>query len=436
MSKYKYLPDKNGNVTRCQARDPSHCPYHLGKDGKPLKHYDTPEEAMMAYEAEQARSHSTSGLSKKKKAESKHAGFTPGASGIDDKFVPLQYRNLSMAALEKKLNGNLDREAKEKQRINSSRTSEKVMDMEQKLGIGLSPAEPIEHMNDEILDYKRRVYQVFNGLQKEADKCDGDVKYSRSMLKKLEEAHPGADYGSNDKDDVVCDNAKAYLETRMGLLYSECGHIERMHGRETYNEDRKDLIAHENAINNLIDGMKGITGDTVPGNHIQVGAITNPDNETFSEYMTVEQRRSREQAMQDHPEYANLVNRMNGEAEKLQMVEREEEKDSWFKKDLESLKGMKPLSGTKSKEALESIVSKARPWSQPAIRRDYKAIAMSDDTGYILTETPNDDNSGMEYYIYKGKVQNGDIVMGPSLTNYDDIGTDAKVFFGFPYYMD
>lgn len=45
-----YLPDKDGEITRCQAKDPSHCPYHVSRDGSPLKHYATREEAMSAYE--------------------------------------------------------------------------------------------------------------------------------------------------------------------------------------------------------------------------------------------------------------------------------------------------------------------------------------------------------------------------------------------------
>lgn len=431
IRKYMYLPDKNGNITKCGAQDHNNCPYHLGPDGKPLKHYATPEEARKAYEAEQSRNHKTSGLSKKK-AGPKYVGFKPGASGIDDKFIPPRYRGLSMEDLEKKLDGNLARENRERQKLISSRTSEKVMDMERKLGIGLSPAEPIEHMNDEILDYKRRVYQVFNGLQKEADECDGDVNHSREMLRRLENTHPGADYGSKDEDDdTVCANASAYLETRMRLLDTECGQIEPMNGTESYENDRKDLIAHETAINNLIDGMKGITGSTIPGDHIQVGPITDPNNRNIHDYQEAEERKNREQAMKDNPEYAELVNKMNGEADRLQMIQREADKDSWFKKDLDRLKGMKPLKGAKSKEALDTIILKAHPWSRNAIRNDCKAIAMSDDTGCILVETPNGDNSAMEYDIYKDGS-----VMGLSLTNYDDIGTNTEAFFGFHYYPE
>ena len=52
MAKYMYLPDKNGNITRCQAQDPNKCTYHLGEDGKPLKHYKTIREAKRAVEIE------------------------------------------------------------------------------------------------------------------------------------------------------------------------------------------------------------------------------------------------------------------------------------------------------------------------------------------------------------------------------------------------
>lgn len=51
-TKCKYLPDKNGNITRCRAHDPAHCRYHVGPNGKPLKHYDTIKEAKRAAEME------------------------------------------------------------------------------------------------------------------------------------------------------------------------------------------------------------------------------------------------------------------------------------------------------------------------------------------------------------------------------------------------
>lgn len=428
MTKYMYLPDKHGNITKCGAHDHNHCPYHLGPDGKPLKHYATPEAARKAYEAEQARTHSTFGLSKRKSGP-KYVDYVPGISGIDDKFIPSQYRGLSMENLEKKLNENVERENKDREKNDSLHTLDKVMDMEKKLGVDASLAEPIKHMNNEIADYKRRVYQVFNGLQKESDKCDGDVKYSRSLLRKLEEAHPGADYGSKEKNgDVVCDNAKAYLKNHMSSLNVECACIEQMHGQETYEDDRNDLIEHETAINNIIDEMKGITGDTVPGDHIKVGILTDANNRTFSDYQEAQHQQNHEQAMQDHPEYAKLYNEFQSEDEMSKIIGRRAEKDYWFKQSFDHLKTMKPLKKAKSKEAMENVVLHILPNYRENIRKNCKAIAKSDETGEVLMESPNSDGT-MNYFIYDSK---GNISDTP-LINYDEDDSDSQVFFNFPY---
>lgn len=120
MAKYMYLPDKNGKISKCGAQDHNNCPYHLGPDGKPLKHYATPEEARAAFEKEQARKHKVERLSKKK-GQQRSEGFVPGTSGVDDRFIPSQYRGLSMDELEGKLDRNIETEQK---KTAESRTGE------------------------------------------------------------------------------------------------------------------------------------------------------------------------------------------------------------------------------------------------------------------------------------------------------------------------
>lgn len=49
-----YVP--NGNKSeRCRAKDPAHCWYHVGKDGKVLQHYPSLEACRKAIEDEAKR---------------------------------------------------------------------------------------------------------------------------------------------------------------------------------------------------------------------------------------------------------------------------------------------------------------------------------------------------------------------------------------------
>ena len=399
MAKYKYLPDKNGNVTPCRAHDPNHCRNHIGPDGKPLKHYDTPEEARAAYEKEQARNHNVKKLAKK---SSKHTEYAPGPNGLDERFVPSQYWGLSMDELESKLDRNLksDRErlknfsSYEKKLAKQLKEESIRLDLDEKDTIdhsGRKPLDTIANVNKGILDYKHRVRQLYDNLKTEADECNGNAIHSRYVLRLLEKAHPGADYGSNEKDDeTVCDNAKAYLEAHLERINYDCPEIGPIRGEEDYEEDRGLLLSYEKEINGILDDMRGVTG---PEDHIVIDGIRDENDDTDSgrqNYMEIVRKH--------HPEYARLENQLNGVEARLLMVGRREDDDSYFKKNIGHLKTMKPISGSESKQALKTVISKSLPDYGKTLKKKGKAIAASN-TGDILIEVPNDDGF-MEYEIH------------------------------------
>ena len=404
MAKYKYLPDKNGNITKCKAHDPSHCPYHLGENGKPLKHYDTPEEARAAYEKTQAKNHNVKKLTKS--MATSHTNYTPGPNGLDERFVPSQYWGLSMDELESKLDRNLKADRERLKNFSSyERKLTAQLDQEAKdshLDLdygdhidhsGHRPPDTIDNVNKGILDYKNRVHMLYNDLKQEADECNGNAIHSRYVLRLLEKAHPGADYGSNEKDDeTVCDNAKAYIEGNMEKLSDICADIGPT-STKTYEADRRDLINHENAVYDVVHNMRGITSglDEKP---LQIETIRTKDddpggNNGYQNYMNMIKDR--------HPAYGKLSNRLDGAKARVLMETKKEEQDAQFRRNLDHLKTMKPISGHKAERALNIAVTHSFSDYGTILKKNGKAIAESDN-GEILIEVSHDDG-GKEYEV-------------------------------------
>lgn len=136
MAKYKYLPDKNGNITQCRAHDPNHCRNHIGLDGKPLKHYDTPEEARKAYEKEQAENHGTTRLSKKTN--------TVSMGG----FLSSKYQGMNLDEVEGSLRKDIERNRNESDILNDyqSALDENTTDLKDRIGISSSTSTNIYDM--------------------------------------------------------------------------------------------------------------------------------------------------------------------------------------------------------------------------------------------------------------------------------------------------
>ena len=246
MAKYKYLPDKNGNVTRCQAHDPSHCPYHLGKDGKPLKHYDTPEEAKKAYEKEQARNHSTTRLSKK--TAKKTTAKTKAAPAVDQSFLMGRYRGLS----EKELNVKLDDDIAEAQKRFDSFGQhdyyDQIIGLERRMGINheMDAKDVVTRANSQIRAYRADVRSAVKSVREKKKWCGNDPDRCRQMLK--ERNYNDYGYDPDDMSDkIVCRRAKEVLDDVIRKVNTD---IEPIHGIGHFPDEQKRVayIADQNKI--------------------------------------------------------------------------------------------------------------------------------------------------------------------------------------------
>lgn len=402
MAKYKYLLDKNGNVTPCRAHDPNHCRNHIGPDGKPLKHYDTPEEARAAYEKEQARNHNVKKLAKK---SSKYTEYAPGPNGLDERFVPSQYWGLSMDELESKLDRNLEVDQERLKNFSSyeQKLAKQLKDESIRLDLdegdhidhsGRKPPDTIDNVNKGILDYKHRVRQLYDNLKTEADECNGNAMHSRYVLRMLEKAHPGADYGSYEKDDeTVCDNAKAYIEGNMEKLSDICADIGPTSSK-TYETDRRDLLHHENEVYDVVHNMRGLTSclDEKP---LQIDTIRTKDDDPGGDYGHHDYLDN--VVKKHHPYYETLSNQLDGAKARVLMETKKEEQDAQFRRNLDHLKTMKPISGSEAQKALKIVVTHSFSDYGAVLKKKGRAIAKSDN-GEILIEVSHDDG-GKEYEI-------------------------------------
>lgn len=403
MTKYMYLPDKNGHISRCGAQDHNNCPYHLGPDGKPLKHYATPEEARKAYEDAQAKNHNTKKLSKKTSIS--HTKYTPGPNGLDERFVPSQYWGLSMDELESKLDKNLkaDRERLKNFSSYEKKLAKQLKDESIRLDLdegdpidhsGRKPPDTIANVNKGILDYKHRVRKLYDNLKQEADECNGNAMHSRYVLRMLEKAHPGADYGSYEKDDdTVCDNAKAYIEGNMEKLSDICADIGPT-STKTYEADRRDLLHHENEVYDVVHNMRGLTGglDEKP---LQIDTIRTKDDDPGGDYGHHDYLDN--VVKKHHPYYGTLSNQLDGAKARVLMETKKEEQDAQFRTNLKHLKTMKPISGPEAQKALRTAVTHSFSDYGAILKKKGRAIAESDN-GEILIEVSHDDG-GKEYEI-------------------------------------
>ena len=59
-----YVIDANGNVSPCNAKDPSKCRFHTNSDGSTMKHYSTRGEALRSFEDSLGKTAGTRSLSK------------------------------------------------------------------------------------------------------------------------------------------------------------------------------------------------------------------------------------------------------------------------------------------------------------------------------------------------------------------------------------
>ena len=416
MAKYKYLPDKNGNVTRCQAHDPSHCPYHLGKDGKPLKHYDTPEEAKKAYEKEQARNHSTTRLSKK--TAKKTAAKTKAAPAVDQNFLMGRYRGLS----EKELNVKLDDDIAEAQKRFDSFGRhdyyDKIIGLERKMGINheMDARDVVTRANSQIRAYRADVRSAVKSVREKKKWCGNDPDRCRQMLK--ERNYNDYGYDPDDMSDkIVCRRAKEVLDDVIRKVNTD---IEPIHGIGHFPDEQKRVAYIADQNNSILSNLEGVSGVKT---NTYVGDLTDDKNSGYEAFRDNEEKKDNYIRERNHPELAAELYRvkkaMRRDIDEQDDRSRRLDDLKYTKVALPYLKDMKPVEAKNEKSVRDHIATVGKNHNILNRSGEYNRImsmgevvgASDDGKHYLIRENPNSqyrDSEGMPYTeLYELSEENG-----------------------------
>lgn len=381
MAKYKYLPDKNGNITPCRAHDPNHCRNHIGPDGKPLKHYDTPEDARAAYEKEQARNHSTNRLSKK----------TNTVSG----FLSAKYNGMDLDEVEDSLRKNIESNRNESDILNDyqSALDENTTDLKNRIGISSSTSTNVyDMMKKELDDYRKDVGSVIDDVKRKIEWCEGDEAKCRQVLRQLEKAHRGSDYGSKDHNMDAYESVQSFLSKRAESMKRNIDAIEPFED-DYYDKDKEyanfhnSLINAQDNINETIGELKGISG--IKSNTITT-PLTDPKYGQFNDYEEEKLKEQNSEAMKRHPklmkELDDLQNEKSGVKFRIEALRNQEDHDRNMLNVLTYLKDMKPISNANEKvEAFRRLSEANSSMYEPKFGEDdWEILALSDDKSNIL----------------------------------------------------
>lgn len=381
MAKYKYLPDKNGNITPCRAHDPNHCRNHIGPDGKPLKHYDTPEEARKAYEKEQARNHETTRLSKKINT----------VSG----FLSAKYQGMSLDEVEDSLRKDIESNRNESDILNDyqSALDENTTDLKDRIGISSSTSTNIyDMMKKELDDYRKNVGSVIDDVKRKIEWCEGDEAKCRQVLRQLEKAHPGSDYGSDDHNMDAYESVQSFLSKRANSMKRNIDAIEPFED-DYYDKDKEytnfhnGLINAQDNINETIRELKGISG--IKSNTI-ITPLTEPKYGQFNDYWEEKLKEQNSEAMKKHPKLVKWMEEIQDEASgvkfRIEALRNQMDHDRNMLNVLPYLKDMKPVSNANEKvEAFRKLSEANSSMYEPKFGEDdWEILALSDDKSNIL----------------------------------------------------
>ena len=416
MAKYKYLPDKNGNVTRCQAHDPSHCPYHLGKDGKPLKHYDTPEEAKKAYEKEQAKNHSTTRLSKK--TTKKTAAKTKAVPAVDQSFLMGRYRGLS----EKELNVKLDDDIAEAQKRFDSFGRhdyyDKIIGLERKMGINheMDARDVVTRANSQIRAYRADVRSAVKSVREKKKWCGNDPDRCRQMLK--ERNYNDYGYDPDDMSDkIVCRRAKEVLDDVIRKVNTD---IEPIHGIGHFPDEQKRVAYIADQNNSILSNLEGVSGVKT---NVYVGDLTDDKNSGYETFRDNEEKKDNYRREREHPELAAELYRvkkaMRRDIDEQDDRSRRLDDLKYTKVALPYLKDMKPVEAKNERSVRDHIATVGKNHNILNRSGEYNRImsmgevvgASDDGKHYLIRENPNSqyrDSEGMPYTeLYELSEENG-----------------------------
>ena len=185
-------------------------------------------------------------------SSSKNNGYVPGKSGIDVRFMPQEYRGMTMDQLEKRLDENFRTLSEDRKKIPSSEdcleainevrkeigldvftksygnTLEQFSDYDgaldkirKEMGIRHLSDDRIKLMNRNVRHYKNQVIHALIRLERKINKCRDNVQSSRRILQELENAYPGSYYGSNEADDTVLRNIRFFFEDKIARIENE-----------------------------------------------------------------------------------------------------------------------------------------------------------------------------------------------------------------------
>lgn len=390
MAKYKYLPDKHGNITQCRAHDPNHCRNHIAPDGKPLKHYDTPEETRKAYEKEQAENHETTRLSKK----------TNTVSG----FLSAKYNGMNLDEVEDSLRKNIESSRNESDILNDyqSALDENVIDLKDRIGISSSTSTNIyDMMKKELDDYRKDVGSVIDDVKKKIEWCKSDEAKCRQVLRQLEKAHPGSDYGSDDHNMDAYESVQSFLSKRANSMKRNIDAIEPFEDDygNFYDEDKEyanfhnGLINAQDNINETIRELKGISG--IKSNTI-ITPLTDPKYGQFNDYWEEKLKEQNSEAMKKHPKLVKWMEEIQDEASgvkfRIEALRNQTDHDRNMLNVLPYLKDMKPVSNVNEKAEAFRKLSEANSgmYEDKFGEDDWEILALSDDKSNILVRRKGD----------------------------------------------
>ena len=288
----EYLPDRNGKISKCGAQDPTHCRYHVGPDGRPLKHYHTAEEARKAYEASLKNNNKSTGLKKKSRI----------AVRLEDGFLPEEYRGLSLKQIDNRLD-RLARQCAEKAEALDRKSDSALARKDElynrlygKLQDEASTKELVRKANVHIWNYREQVRNALKAIDDKIDWCDGDTRRSRMVLNQL-----GVDYGSLDGVEIQA-KAKECLESSRpdvdpdGIRFVV---FDEDKNSQDYDSVIKELGGTEDMVNTSLHKLKGVKGLT---SEVKVDDLTQPGNQSYSDYRKHETRKLMRKHEEDHPE--------------------------------------------------------------------------------------------------------------------------------------
>lgn len=355
--------------------------------------------------------------------------YVPGTSGIDDRFLPPKYRGLTMDQLDKQLEENfrtrykndLERipnglkyanameQVRKDMGLNASSISEDDEDFtdddddflddeltELKIDMGISNLsdERMEIMNRNIRHYKGQVANALIGLQRKLDWCDGNEQRSRQVLKELEKAHPGSDYGSSEDDgNAVCRSARFLFEDKIAGIEHELLFIKETKDKNDFYFNVLTVRENEESINHLLGLTKGISDlDAFP---IHMNYSTEPDGIMFNDKAPDYDEQN---ARKMNPELARkleiLENKYRSLNERREWYQTQIVIDYDFSRALPHLRTMKPIGESDAKKYLARIRIHNSYNSQDV--NGWKVVAVSDSGEILVKETNNPPN----YAVY------------------------------------